>query len=693
MADPQYLNFREKDKPTLSGGDYTITVKHDIPTVGSEQPGLIGKTPYQFTIAAPRFTLNPQDIMSVFPPPGSLGDHSRVLPHIQFRRSTLPWERIHQEKNGKGQLVDGPWFALLVLYQGEPDTPGKPTWTVGDLQNQPQGTAKTWWTPLTKEIGSPLNPEAPVNIIEIDGGTFAKIFPTLETCNLLTHVRNNTETPGQLNGDERAVIIANRLPRAGGSTTVHLVSLEGHNLNNEIQNAKAGDKVRFISLYSWRFTCTSADHNLTGLLKNVNLNLLMRVDLASGDQDSLDKSQIPAPLMTAFQQIGRPLTNAVALSPVFKGSRWKIIDGIHEFHLTLETNKLRVTEKMPGVLRLPPNENADAEMYLKRGSVALAHEMHYGNRTVSWYHGPFMPGSFQLPLIQLPVQGAEELLYYNKSTGMLDVSYAAAWELGRLLTLQNKPVAAALYTWKRQHAQAQKLLDFEHQLMHLPLGRTRVPDDLPQIVRNSFKELVLLTGVPFRYLVPDERMLPPESLRFFQIDSMWINCLIDGAFSVGRVLASDYSTDQAYISHVGDANLPNPTSGLLLRSAVVSGWPDLLLAGQDGSGTAATKLREDKLSANLWLCLFQQQIKTVTLHLKPEALHFGLEGGPVTYERTLRDKKGDPVKKEVKVSSDGVVNWSDLQTNINSISSGPVTSAVIAFQMVTPSEQVQFTVS
>ena len=36
---------------------------------------------------------------------------------------------------------------------------------------------------------------------------------------------------------------------------------------------------------------------------------------------------------------------------------------------------------------------------------------------------------------------------------MFDESYAAAWELGRLMALRSKPFSVALCNWKRQHAQ------------------------------------------------------------------------------------------------------------------------------------------------------------------------------------------------------------------------------------------------
>ena len=58
-----------------------------------------------------------------------------------------------------------------------------------------------------------------------------------------------------------------------------------------------------------------------------------------------------------------------------------------------------------------------------------------------------------------------------------------------------------------------------------------------------FANLAMLEGVPFNYLVPDERMLPPESIRFFHVDQDWIDALIDGAFSIGRATVSGQSLE------------------------------------------------------------------------------------------------------------------------------------------------------
>ncbi len=42
-----------------------------------------------------------------------------------------------------------------------------------------------------------------------------------------------------------------------------------------------------------------------------------------------------------------------------------------------------------------------------------------------------------------------------------------------------------------------------------------------------------LEGVPFRYVVPSEHMLPNNSIRFFHLDRNWLDAIVDGALSTG----------------------------------------------------------------------------------------------------------------------------------------------------------------
>ena len=699
--DTGFLRFEASHQPGLLAGEYSITLEQQI-TTKKAAPSKAGAAAYAFSIAAPRFSLNPQDVSAVFPPAGSLGDHSNVLPHIQLQRSTLPWER---QPLGGGK--DDPWLALLVLHEdelgaGDSRKIQSATVTLDKLQTASEGGDGIWWHGVTPETRLGQHDQDAVSIIDVDANLLKKVFPGPAERKWLAHVRYKSEDQtGRSCSEERGVIIGNRLPASGGGSVVYLVSLEGRDVDDEIRRAWGSQKVRFVTLHTWRFDCISHTHSFKGLLLNLNRTVLMHLSNAS-ELLPPGCTTIPKSLARAFQQIGKTVEAGAPLV-VPEPNHWVFKDGTQEFHLRCERNQLMVTQQMPGVLRLPSVENADAETYLGRGAVALPHATRLGNRTVSWYHGPFVPGSLSSPPISFPIEAADKVLHYNSSIGMLDVSYAAAWELGRLLTLQNKPVAAALYNWKRRHAQADKLLELEDQWLHLPFRKQDAPADLPRNVVEWFHDLMILRGVPFSYIVPDERMLPAESLRFFQIDSQWVQCLLDGAFSIGRVLESDHSRDAAHTERLtGDLRPATRASGFLLRSTVVSGWPDLLVDGYDRSDSPLSKLREEKLSPGILLCLFENVVQKIDIHQKPEALHFGLSADDGSkFTRTLRDKEGKPSQQgvDVPVSEDGIVGWQELVQNITNSGNlekilweTPVTSALLAYQLIEGVELVQFTV-
>jgi hypothetical protein len=700
----KWLRFEESHQPGLVAGEYSITLEHWIKTEKATPLRQAGAAKYGFSLAAPRFVLNPQDVSAVFPPAGSLGDHSSALPHIQLRRSTLPWERQPHEK-------DGSWLTLLVLHEDELGTGASrkiqsETVPLQKLQNASEGSDGIWWRGVTPETRLGQHGEDPVSIIDVDANLLKAVFPAADERKWLTHVRYKTEDEkGLSTGEERAVIIGNRLPALSGTTIVHLVSLEGRDIDAEIHRASqaAGpQKVRFVSLHSWRFDCVSHTQSFKGLLLNLNRSIVMQLSNGSKLLPP-GSSAMPESLARALQQIGGTFETGSRLELV-NDDHWISKDGTHEFHIRRERDHLIVTRPMPGVLRLPAVANADAEAYLNRGAVALAHTTRAGNQTVSWYHGPLVPGTVSSPPIEFPIPAADKVVHYNPSIGMLDVSYAVAWELGRLLTLQNKAVATALYNWKRRHTQADKLEQAEAQWLHLPFRPQSSPSDLPGNVADWFRDLSVLRGVPFRYLVPDERMLPAESLRFFQIDPQWIQCLLDGAFSIGRVVTSDHSRDAAHTERLtADLKPETRASGLLLRSTVVSGWPDLLVDAYDQSGPL-TKLREDKLSPAILLSVFEGVVQKVDIHQKPEALHFGFsakEGSKNGFTRGLRDKQGRPSQHgvDVPVSEHRVVGWQELVKSITESASSKsiywetnATSGCLAFQLIEGVELVRFKV-
>lgn len=368
--------------------------------------------------------------------------------------------------------------------------------------------------------------------------------------------------------------------------------------------------------------------------------------------------------------------------------------------------------------------------------IPLPHYLRQGGKTFSWYHSPLVPGenSTNLSLSQLSVRSADQLIAYNPNTGLFDISYAAAWQLGQLLALQDKQFATNLFNWKRTNAQ--KLAQNNQQALFPHLfpnqDSNSTDNDFPQEIETWFEQLGLLSGVPFNYLVPDEQMLPSESIRFFWLDWFWVESMLDGAFSVGRVQDSDIEQDNNNNPLTGKAK---QITGFLMRSEVVSGWPDLQIDGSNDLITGEQPMEEnqklnllrcDRLSEDVLICLLDGEIRTVDLSLKPEGLHFGFNNDDLDLWRELRRLNGtemsdwEVTKEQIKLIINeqkvikiaelvGVIKEKlkekleeelkkeleeelkkELKEELKQISTKDFTSAQFALQMIQGAEKVRF---
>lgn len=151
---------------------------------------------------------------------------------------------------------------------------------------------------------------------------------------------------------------------------------------------------------------------------------------------------------------------------------------------------------------------------------------------------------------------------------------------------------------------------------------------VPKVVTDWLGSLRVLAGVPFAYLVPDEALLPSESLRFFQIDTNWVDALVEGGFSIGRTSPAMETHDAVVHDQVHRRDdPPKVMSGFLLRSGVVAGWPGLQVAVRNQTGALLTVDRLVHLAPSMLLCLVHgdSTIGSVELSEPPEGLHFGVD--------------------------------------------------------------------
>ncbi|TRU85930.1 MAG: hypothetical protein EWV76_13410 [Microcystis novacekii Mn_MB_F_20050700_S1] len=376
------------------------------------------------------------------------------------------------------------------------------------------------------------------------------------------------------------------------------------------------------------------------------------------------------------------------------------VDSKHNFDALLKE-----INRDPDTLRLPSFGNDAAKQYLDLGYVPLHHDLRQGSQTVSWYHSPLSTGQSQDNLAA-SVAMADELIRYDSSTGMFDVSYSMAWQLGRMLTLQNQPLAVEIFNWKR--SKAHDLHKIQQYILHLPFqGTTEINQELPTAIATWFQDLELLKNVPFNYLVPDERLLPLESLRFFWVDSYWVDCLQDGAFSIGRVTKEDLKMDVRTRSlKQGRAYADQTITGFLLRSEVVSGWPGLEVEGYSDRVTGydfavpQNKLkiiRRDLLSDQILLCLFAGEVKTLDISIKASSVNCGVnpiqKGAKIT--KGLRKLDGGQMDGNIDVpfrNDLGVINIQDMANRLKAALqlANNFTSAQFAATMIEGSPKVRF---
>ena len=289
-------------------------------------------------------------------------------------------------------------------------------------------------------------------------------------------------------------------------------------------------------------------------------------------------------------------------------------------------------------LRLPPEIGKHAQHYTSSGFIPVPHRFRTGESGVSWFSGPLIPPRPQ-PVAgdapKLPAKSADQLLWYDKNLGMLTVTYAAAWELGRMLVLQNRRIQTSLQNWRRRqiyHAQAMAAAR-NSQGSHLPQIQRACPCaplDPPAELTAWIDGLRLLQGVPFKYLIPDERMLPPESIRFFAVDPQWIDALLDGALSLARLPTEHQQCCQDAEKALIESSPACTVTGFLLRSTAVAGWPGLNVAatGVDSQEKADQPLglyRQEQLSPSILLYLFKGRITSLSVQQPPETLHLSIE--------------------------------------------------------------------
>ncbi|MEU1818318.1 hypothetical protein ABZ543_24475 [Streptomyces roseifaciens] len=641
------VEFADSLVPRITAGRYTLTARQTLTRNGTrvDEDGYLDTGARQdIEVRAPRFTVQPDWIHGAYPTPGTTGLYDDVLPHVTLDRPTLPWERDEGTAPNGERL---PWLALLVLGEGE--LPGDPhclgqteTRTVQDLLSPEDGVV----LPAFDQKADPIADDDKATVcrtVRVPRAVFHALAPTAAELPLLTHVRKVNEqhqgvtlTEDRIQAGDYAVVVGNRLPHAaGGRYVAHLISLEGWQkyLPDGTKETYDGpdETLRLISLWSWSFE-TIPDHapGFAALTEHF-------VD-TEGDQGSALLLRVP---------LGdRPVSG---------------------------TDQQEVADR------------------LRAGYLPVSCRTESGRATFAWYRGPFIAHPAEPQTDRERRRCAAEALIHLEEYGVYDVSLATAFTAGRgvaladhqfgaaLLRLRGKvqraaekSVTAAATTGARarvEHLVTNGLAGHLGQALTGP-ARAAAPErrpavtpvpaatDLPAtirltarqlrtgaplvdphdedlaLVRNRLIGLRNLEGVPFAHLVPDTRMLPTESLRFFHVDHAWTATLLDGALSVGLAHSYDLTADALVFGPDGQAPLPEPAApvtGLLIRSQLVTGWPALEIrpyASPTATGDdekTLTVMRREALADDVLLVLVEGVPGRVEIAEPQQGVHFGID--------------------------------------------------------------------
>ena len=488
-------SFIQHSLSGVSPGRYRIQVQQSLADAsGNDIPGGLPPLSRAFGIAPPRFALSQAAIHSVFPPANAAGEFSTSFAHVVLETEKLPWLRSpFSPLNEPAPAVSSysatidnvartieydadraSWLGVVLVSPLDLDglDPSRQVvqGTVSDLIPASlhatgaggaavAGTlpanaysvfsyllepayASTASNPVDPGVGQSITDA--VTFIDIPCALFDTIAPSLDDLAMMAHIRevqmtNKPVTSGQTVDPEQryAIVIGNRLPETaapGGTTTTATTTPAGTNVamlvsfesmefalrgrapggvyDTQIASRPDG-VVRLVVLYQWRFTSwQDSSFEFETILESLNGR-----DPAGGNGSVV----VPDALL-----------------------------------------------HMPGPPPSPGGNDAQAvvQSMLALGYVPMSHVTRVESataggaavQTVSWYRGPLVPAGGFVADIDFSAEttgqpafySADQLLRFDPNVGMYDVSYAMAWELGRLVALANKDFSVALYRWKKQ---------------------------------------------------------------------------------------------------------------------------------------------------------------------------------------------------------------------------------------------------
>lgn len=675
MTTQPTVTFYDAHRPSLEDGTYHASFEQKV-TVDADDTLNPPAVDIEFHVSGPRFNLSSTLVHSVFPPKGGKGDYRADLPKLVLNRSTLPWERSPSEADLS--TTSASWLFLLLIDESEIShvTEYNNVTLEGDsavVQITQAGTNLG-----TVNVGGDLSfHKNKFNSLAVDVTLAKSLLPTsLDELQYLSYARIKE-------GEEQSVLMCNRLPQAGFNSTVYLISVEnnydssGSFTGISITPPSGSSSEVFFPYYDkWSFHASSeqlyvitADlvSKITKANPSITLPDLSRIygQLFTSTDDFLANAiikTISATKPAAGGQSPLAIVQQAAMLPgsTFHGLMSNLSGGFQA--LTLAPTATDITSV--GTVQLPfqqlvKNNEGDyapslTNAYYRSPLVAA---------TINMSNNPTFPSHVANATTStaftwsIPTQGTDLLF---KGAGGTDTTYAAAFELGRLMAINNTVFAKDFVNWKVQTAAAlrAKKMGLGKAMDHIVQNTQSQLQAMPESVKEQFVAWSQLNDIPYSYLVPEPQLLPTESLRYFYIDINWINAFLCGAFSIGHTVPADLTF------YLNEVLLVDSTvyQGFLLNSFAVSGWPNYDVDAYDTDAkklpTSALVFRKN-LATDITIALYHQAFDELMFHLHHSKVHSGFLYENGKYEKILNSGKADQSSITADITADRTITSLD----------------------------------
>lgn len=686
--------FNENEPFTLQdcylgprAGQYVVRAEHKV-HVKADKLEWKGDAEVTFAVTAPRLRLpSPGVVHACYPPPGASAFFGDSVPYVSLSRRSLPWERSLPVLTPDSTPAERatPWLALLVLTPDDLRAAVLRTATGAALANPADAAAfySPWVDPALADDFALTADEraAEVGVLELDAPSFRAICPKPREALALAHVRS----------------VDARAKRIGDAQSVAHYAVV---LANRLPQA-GPHTAALVSLEGW---AAWLDGTSPSKAPRVRVVVLHTWQFTSRD---------------GVGSCARWVREKVAPGPMSVPQ--KVIDVLGR-----DCDRARLTAGYVPIQWRPAAREAETGFGWYRGPLSAVPVDVFGDDTPTFEH-------------------PDAALVVDDRLGMVDHSYAAAWQIGRLLALSSASFATALRSWSRA-VYLEALRQEELRGSDVTDASTAALQTLAQAMAERFRErpksdanatpprddvrvaaewladLMLLQGVPFHYLVPSDKLLPAESLRVFYVDGRWLDALADGAISVGvaslknraplrskrgdlrRVLRwlmehrRALSRGEALPTFVesGAPVAEPPLCGFLLRSGLLKNFPGVEVEVWGRVDTPEDRpelerlapLRIDLVAEDVLLVIARGYPARVVVREPREGLRFGRVDGRL-YARDSSGARADGKTIDVKTreGAPGVIDVSGLAASIGGAET-PVGGALYALQWLLPPQDV-----